>query len=333
MNDVPSSLRCRRVRLVRCALAVLAGVSIQPLPAHAQGTFGGVRVSGIEVQVDQPPRKVTAADIANSEADINRQLTQQTPRVGELIRSGGVQSQPAGNTGRPAPGPAPTRTAYSNGSLLTSATLCSPLQDPHIRAAANLALRTIIAEQINQGMGSHVVHSSSNHQLGQACNAHAEVVGHRLTVRMTIPRNRVFVRIMNSSVFSGDLDPNFFTHYDLDAVATFLLPRSTGDGIVQESMRYHVRNIDKPQSRSVTGRIAIAMNDLVAFLGGPDYIARITHDRSGRIGSLVRLDLGDVHQALRGIGSSGMRIETTHRGGMLVLRATSRPPAAGPVVN
>lgn len=332
MNHVPCSSRRRPARLVRCALAILAGLSIQSLPAHAQGTFGGVRVSGIEVLVEQPPRKVTAADIANNEADINRQLVQQTPRVGELVRSGGGHAPPAAKSGRPASAPA-TRTVYSNGNLLTSATLCAPLQDPRIRAAADLALRTVIADQINRQMGGHVVHSSSNHQLGQACSGHAEVVGQRLTVRMTIPRNRVFVRIMNSSVFSGDLDPNFFTHYDLEAVATFLLPRSTSDGIVQESLRYHVRNIDKPQSRSVTGRIAIAMNDLIGFLGGPDYIAQITHDRSGSIGSLVNLDLGALQHALRGIGSPGMRIETTHRGGMLVMRATSRPPAAGPVVN
>lgn len=332
MKHVPSPSHCRAAH-VRYALAILAGLFIQSLPAHAQATFAGVRVSGIEVLVDQPPRKVTAADIAHSEADINRHITRQTPRVSELLQSRSGAAQPVRNTGRPAPGPAPTRTVYSDGSLLASATLCSPLQDPHIRAAANMALRTIIADQINQGMGSHVVHSSSNHQLGQACNANAEIVGHRLTVKMTIPRNRVFVRIMNSSIFSGDLDPNFFTHYDLDVVATFLLPRSTSDGIVQETMRYHVRNIDKPRSRSVTGRIAIAMNDLIGFLGGPDYIARITHDRSGSIGSLAKLDLGDVHHALRAIGSPGMRIDTTHRGGLLVLHATSRPPAAGPVVN
>lgn len=317
-----------RASLGWSASMLLVALSVHGLPAHAQGTFGGVRVSGIEVIADPMPRTPKVVDAVASQTSIDRQLTRQGPLVSEALRPGGGTSKP---TGRPAT--ARPRTVYSNRNLLASASLCAPLQDPRIRAAADHALRTIIAEQVNRQMGGNVVHSQSNHQLGNNCSAHAEVTGNRLTVKMSIPRNRIFLRIMNSSIFSGDLDPNFFTHYDLVATATFLMPASPGGSIVQDTLHYHVHNVDRPQSRSVTGKIAIAMNDLIAFLGGPDYIAQIRQDRNGSLGSLINLDLAEVQRALQGTAAAGTRVETTHRNGMLVLHATSRPPPQGPIVN
>lgn len=338
----------RRSHALAAALPLLLAISPH---ADAQGQFAGVRVAGVELLAERPPRtfdpNASLPDVsrmpnvqgARPVSAADRVTTQQAsvPSVRNLPTS---PANPQGS-GRPAqskapaprpPAPAAT-TLYAAPDLLSSASLCRPLSLPGVRPALDVALLAMVREQVDRTLGGHYVHSNSNHQISQACSAHAEYHGNRLTVKMSIPRNRVFLQIMTDSPLGSYADPNFWTHYDLHLTATFRLPSTANGRIVQESLHYSASNIDKPDSRSVTGKALLAANNLSAFLGGPDFVARMRQTQHGQLGSLIGLDLAELNRSLGRAPVADARIDITHRGDQLVLRATGQPPAPGPIVN
>ena len=354
MNDQTGHRKSPPRRSYALAVALPLLLAISP-HAYAQGQFAGVRVAGVELQADRPPRtfdpsaplpdvsRMPNVQVARPVSAADRVTTQQAnvPSVRDLATG---QANPQGS-GRPAQSKAPTprppapavTTLYAAPDLLSSASLCRPLSMPGVRPALDRAMLAIVSEQVNKTLGGHYVHSNSNHQISQSCSAHAEYHGNRLTVKMSIPRNRIFLQIMTRG-FVGELapeaaDPNFWTRYDLHLTATFRLPSTANGRIVQESLHYSASNIDKPDSRSLPGKALLAANDLSVFLGGPDFVARIRQTQHGQLGSLVGLDLAELNRSLGRAPVADARIDITHRGDQLVLRATGQPPAPGPIVN
>lgn len=341
-----------RSRVSRRSLLLVLPLALIALPpvAHAQGQFAGVRVAGLELVADRPAVAIdlrTLPDVAEARivevarpAPATERITMQQATVAAARVPPAAASTPSGGA-RPAsprppaprpPAPAQT-TLYSAPGLFSSSSLCRPLSVPAVREALDRAMLAMVRGQVNPTLGGHYAHSNSNHQISHSCHAHAEYHGNRLTVRMSIPRNRIFVQVMTDSIFGSGLDPNFWTHYDLDVTATFLLPTTVNGGVVQETVSYRAYNVDRPDSRSITGKLLLVANDLSAFLGGPDFVARMRQAQAGQVGSLVGLDLADLQRAMGRAPVANARIDISHRGDRLVLRATGQPPAPGPIVN
>lgn len=339
-------------RASRRSLLLILPLALIALPpvAHAQGQFAGVRVAGLELVADRPAAAIdlrTPLDVAEARivevaraAPAAERITMQqatvaaarVPPVAASTPSGGARpASPKPPAPRPA-APAET-TLYSAPGLFSSSSLCSPLSVPAVREALDRAMLAMVRDQVNRTLGGHYAHSNSNHQISRSCHAHAEYHGNRLTVRMSIPRNRIFVQVMTDSIFGSGLDPNFWTHYDLDVTATFLLPTTVNGRVVQETVSYRAHNVDRPDSRSITGKLLLVANDLSAFLGGPDFVSRMRQAQAGQVGSLVGLDLADLQRAMGRAPVANARIDISHRGDRLVLRATGQPPAPGPIVN
>jgi hypothetical protein len=355
MKHIQYSSRSQAVRRNRYTLAVLIALSIPSLHAQAQGVFGGVRVSGVELVAERPPRVIDPnalpPDVARTpDVALARPVPASDRVTMPQATVPSVRVPPAGPSGPPGSGrPAPSKspaprppapadiTLLSAPDLFTSSSLCRPLSLPGARTALDRAMLAMLREQVNQQLGGNYVHSNSNHQFSQTCRAHAEYHGNRLTVKMSIPRNRIFLQIMTrglvGEIMSENMDPNFWTHYDLDLTATFLLPTTANGRIEQESLYYSASNIDQPDSRSFTGKLLLAANALSRFLGGPDFVARLRQTQDGQLGSLVGLDLAAFHKALEKAPVADARIDITHRGSQLVMRATQQPPAPGPRVN
>ncbi len=322
------------------------------------GGFGGVRIEGVLVTRDRPLLTAPRPDALYRPAPTLRALSPPNrsatvlSRADAPLRVAALSNAPtvqAPSPNPPAPAPAGSsradQTVFSDPTLFSNDRLCAPLHDPAIRNALNDKLREILVTQLQGHLpGGFGVHSQTNHRLGNECAARAEIVGNRITVRLQLPRNRFFARITTPDADTpfgsigapGEVDPNFYIHYDLDATATFLLPTSLDGRVVQESLQVGAVNVDRPQTRSVTGNLALAMNDIVHFLGGPDFVAQMRQDRYVSMGSLLSVDLGEWNRKLAqeiGTTPAQARIENGFRGDQLLMHLTRRAPEPGPIVH
>lgn len=352
MRSIESSRDLMR-RGAAASVVLVAALGAQPAAAQ----FGGVVIEGVQVVLEGAPADRAAAITRDTQSarvtsptpiDRARAVTQSqgvlvtrpsaAARVGGAANSGVssvATSPPPEPPARPRL-PASSQTLFDDPGLLSEVRLCGLLNDPGTRDALNTGLRNLLSSQLQSKLPSGFgLHSRTNHQLGGACSARAEVVNDRITITATVPRNRYFAQITTPGPGGSDTDPNFHIFYDLTARATLLMPKDSRGRLVLESSRVTATNITKPESRNLISNVGFAINDLVTFFGGPDAMAQVRQDRAVSFGSMVLLDLGPVNDAIgRRLQTDlpTMRFEQSYKGSVLVLTATSRPAPPGPVV-
>jgi hypothetical protein len=218
-------------------------------------------------------------------------------------------------------------------SLFTQNKICSQVVDPN-RFQLSAVLRNIIvsniARKLPKGFG---IHSSSNLQLSSDCyvgaNYYSIPSSPSVTIEVTIPNNRLFTRITTPDGFPGDLDPNFVVFFDFVIKVSLYLPTSTdqlSNSLNLGTVMVEAKNISKPVSKSVTGNLAIILNDLVSVLGGRDVVAELRKDKSFEymVGNMAKLvDLSAAKKKFESLPI--MRIENYADGSTLVLRITNEP--------
>ena len=328
-------------------IAVLgSGGCLAGLPAQAQ-QFGGARLRGVEVVVEEraaarEPVRVSGAPLATERASL---AIVTVPSVSQSVgRASGAGSGNTAATAQPQSqaqaGNWTDRRIHRDDALLTSARLCRHLANAANRQIADKALRDMLVAKVQAGLPSGFgTHSESYHRLGN-CTAEAtvNVAARRLVVTARAPATRFFVRITTPDApliggLPGGADPNFGINYDMNIRAIFILPTHAGGRVVQESVHYSATNVGRPQTRSVTGNLLLAMNGFVSFLGGPDFTAAIPREVNFSHGSLISLDLDSLNRPLAQSLPQDARIDIIPHASNLLLRVTTRPPTAGPVVN
>lgn len=213
--------------------------------------------------------------------------------------------------------------------FLTPVELCARfLSTPGLNDRLRDTMVNRIRSKLPSGFG---IHSQTNHQLSGECQARAELVANTIGITVNLVRNRLFTRITTPSGFPGSLDPNFVVTYDLTLRTNIVLPTTPAQRVTQGPMTLLGTNVSRPESRSITGNMVIAADDIIQFLGGDGFLA------AARQGGMVQLPGTDAAVSalnarldpLRSAAPAGTRVEIYPRGNLAVMHATARP---GPVV-
>lgn len=151
-------------------------------------------------------------------------------------------------------------------------------------------------------------------------------------MRIVVPANRLFVRITTPGILPGAADPNFAMTYDLTLRTALTLPDSLAGSVVQGPVVAAASNVSPPQTNSITGNLALAANDVVAFLGGSNFVGAL---RRGGAARIPGIDAGAaaLNSRLAGFRASappGTRLDNYQQDNLVIVLATRRPPPAGP---
>ena len=229
-----------------------------------------------------------------------------------------------------APNSSGTVPVYADPTFLTPVELCARfLNTPGL----NDRLRNSMVDQVRPGLPSGFgIHSETNHQLSSDCRARAELVMRNVNVTVRLYGNRFFARITTPSGVPGGLDPNFAVHYDLTLRTSLILPDSPGGRVTQGPMTLSATNISRPETRSMTGGLVLAVDDLVQFLGGQGFLAAA---RQGGIAQLPGTDaavsaLNARLDSLRLASPPDTRLDIYPNRNVVVAHATRLPPPTGP---
>ncbi|WP_158218754.1 LGFP repeat-containing protein [Roseateles aquatilis] len=219
---------------------------------------------------------------------------------------------------------------FRDPTLFSPSELCARfLNQPGLDDTLRNALLSRIRPKLPRGFG---IHSQSNHALGKSCAARAELWSRSVSIRLVVPHNRLFVRVTTPDGFPGGLDPNFAVTYDLVVRTSITFPDTVAGSVVQGPITVQGLNVSEPQTHSITGNLAIAVNDLIGFLGGPDLFAAM---RQGGVAQMSGVNTGtaQLNQKLAQLRSSvpaGTRIDLMPEADLVAVVATTRPAPPGP---
>jgi hypothetical protein len=219
---------------------------------------------------------------------------------------------------------------YRDPTLFSHAELCARFLDqPGLNDTLRNTLISRIRSKLPSGFG---IHSQTNHTTGQSCEARAELWPHSVSILIRVPGNRLFVRVTTPDGFPGSLDPNFVVTYDLIVRTSITFPETVAGSVVQGPVTVQGTNVSRPESRSVTGNLVIAANDIISFLGGPDFFAAV---RQGGVAQMSSVNTGvaQLNQKLAQVRNGappGTRIELYPEGALVAVLATNRPLPPGP---
>ncbi|KWW32736.1 LGFP repeat-containing protein [Cupriavidus metallidurans] len=219
---------------------------------------------------------------------------------------------------------------YRDPTLMSHAELCARfLNQPGLNDTLRNTLISRIRPKLPSGFG---IHSQSNHTTGTSCAARSELWPHSVSILIRVPGNRLFVRVTTPDGFPGAVDPNFAVTYDLIIRTSITFPDTVAGSVVQGPVTVEGTNVSRPESRSVTGNLVIAVNDISSFLGGPDFFAAV---RQGGIAQMSGVNTGAalLNQKLAQLRNSappGTRLELYPQDSLVAVVATNRPPPQGP---
>ncbi|WP_017462557.1 hypothetical protein [Dyella ginsengisoli] len=286
---------------------------------RAQTGFTGTPVTGVRVVIDPVPQDPKLGTKVKSAMD-DRFIHQIATMPSLPKRPGDISTPPTHYR--------PVQVLYADPLLFSSERMCAPLHVPAIRTQVNEQLKNVIKAQVMRALPRHFgVHSSSNHQLGAGCDAAATVMSNWVSLTLLVPHNRMFIRITTPDGVPGALDPDFVVFYDLRITATIHLPTSLHDKVALGPLNFAAINISKPESRSITGQLATAINDFMHFLGGPDFVARLRENRYVTVNPPLAIDLSEWNRRLAAAHlPADMRIENIPEGDQLVSHLTTRKP-------
>jgi hypothetical protein len=222
------------------------------------------------------------------------------------------------------------REVFRDRTLFSHAELCARfMNQPGLNERLRDSFVSRIRPKLPSGFG---VHSQSNHSVGATCEARAELWPRSISVMIRVPRNRMFVRVTTPDGFPGALDPNFAVTYDLVLRTTITFPETLSGNITQGPVTIEGVNVSRPQSNSITGSLLIVANDVISFLGGPDFVAAL---RRGGVARLTGLDTGVASlnarlAQLRSGAPAETRLELLPQNSMALVLATTRRPPPGP---
>jgi len=305
-------------------LLLLVTLHYVPFSAEAQTLpFGaGTPVTGMKVFVE---------DVTAVPSNLNSNTSTTIPsgsntQVGNKLTS----KRPSSNT--PAAAPAQKNT----GVLLNDANFfndgyCTKLLPAARGLLAAQIKKELLAKangQLPSGIG---LHSETNIQLGEGCITQSYFIGSstpQVTTEITIPRVRLFVRITTPDGVSGALDPNFVVYFDLVATSARPLPTHTSQADTafrKRPLTLQVKNISRPETKSLTGNLIIAANNLIDIMGGPDFIELLR--KNDQIKTTFE-DVGDGidYTKIKALltGKPPMRVDSYSENGILVLKATNK---------
>jgi LGFP repeat len=219
---------------------------------------------------------------------------------------------------------------YRDPTLFSHAELCARfMNQPSLNDTLRNALISRIRPKLPSGFG---IHSQTNHTTGTSCEARAELWPHSVSIQVRVPGNRLFVRVTTPDGFPGSLDPNFVVTYDLIVRTSITFPETIAGSVIQEPVAVQGTNVSRPESRSITGNLVIAVNDLSSFLDGPDFFAAI---RRGGVAQMSGINTGTAQlnqklAQLRNGAPSGTRLELYPQDALAAVLATNQPPPPGP---
>lgn len=219
---------------------------------------------------------------------------------------------------------------YRDPTLLSHAELCARFLDqPGLNDTLRNTLISRIRPKLPSGFG---IHSQSNHTMGTSCEGRAELWPHSVSILIRVPGNRLFVRVTTPDGVPGSVDPNFVVTYDLIVRTSITFPDTVAGSVVQGPVTVQGTNVSRPESRSVTGKLVIAANDISSFLGGPDFFAAV---RQGGVAQMSGVSTGTalLNQKLaqmRNGAPPGTRLELYPQGALVAVLATNRPLPPGP---
>jgi hypothetical protein len=229
-----------------------------------------------------------------------------------------------------APGSAQPVVAYDDPFVFAPSELCAGFLDrPELDATIRNTLIARIRGKLPSGFG---IHSQTNHQLGTTCSSRSEFAVSKLSIRIVVPNNRLFIRMTTPNGFPGGLDPNFVLTYDLTLRTSITFPASVAGSVVQGPVMVVATNISRPQTNSITGNLTLASDDLVRFLGGDGFVSAM---RQGGASQLPGIDTGvntlnaKLNQ-VRASAPSGVRLDSYQQGDLVIVLATNRPQSRGP---
>jgi LGFP repeat len=219
---------------------------------------------------------------------------------------------------------------YREPTLFSHSELCARfLNQPGLNDTLRNTLISRVRQKLPSGFG---IHSQTNHTTGTSCEARTELWSNSVSILIRVPGNRMFVRVTTPDGFPGSLDPNFVVTYDLIVRTSIRFPKMVTGSVVQEPVTVQGANVSRPESRSVTGNLVIAANDIISFLGGSDFIAAVRQGGVAQISS-VNTGVAQLNQKLaqlRNVSPPGTRIEVYPQGDLVAVLATNRPLPPGP---
>ncbi len=199
---------------------------------------------------------------------------------------------------------------------------------PNLSGGIKKTILGNISRKLPRGFG---IHSSSNLQLGEDCNIETYFFSNSpvptFEIEISIPHNRLFTRITTPDGYPGSLDPNFITFFDFTIRVPLSIPGNTSqlyNFLDEEEVTVEAKNISKPVTKSVTGNLAIIINDIVSIFSGNDMIANLQRDKTFNytITNISKLiDLSSAKKTFTGLPP--MRIDSYINESVLMLRATN----------
>ncbi len=213
---------------------------------------------------------------------------------------------------------------YRDSTLFSPSELCARfLNQPGLNDTFRNALLSRIRPKLPGGFG---IHSQSNHSTGMSCEARTELGPHSISIQIRVPHNRLFVRVTTPDGLPGSLDPNFAVTYDLVVHTSITFPDTVAGTLVQGPVTVQGMNVSPPQTHSITGNLVIAANDIVGFLGGPDFFAAM---RKGGVTQMSGVNAGtaQLNQKLAQLRSSapaGTRINLVPEADFAAVVVTNR---------
>ena len=190
----------------------------------------------------------------------------------------------------------------------------------------NVALKDAIRSQVNPRMGDFSIHSNAMMQMTNNCNFRAEVVtacADRMKLRMFLPGNAFRFQVTTPTPLGSWSDPQFTVGFDVEAVATIVLPQQAGGQVGLGASTFRVTNV-RLDSRNVTGDAALALVKVRDYFTGDDLVGRLAQDREFNFPS-ISSSLGGINAAF-GQVPQGYRVNACMAGEQMRLDATDVVP-------
>lgn len=250
---------------------------------------------------------------------VEHQMTQQ-----ERIKSKVTRMTPGNN---PAPANQPSNVLFYSPDLFSTAFISS-FFTPALRQELTSRLRALILREIGRklpkGFG---IHSQSNLQLGSNYLVESGYFQHEInpsvSIKATIPGNRLFVRITTPKGVPSGLDPDAEIFFDLEASCPIKLPTHTIENTALPRLgdiRIVATHISKPKSNNMISKLLI--DYLIPAIEGPQFFNQLRQDRSFVIPTRALNDkMTEIRRSISGVPA--MRIENYVDGPLLILKATN----------
>jgi hypothetical protein len=144
-----------------------------------------------------------------------------------------------------------------------------------------------------------------NVQLGSSPDLTLDTSGNPIKLTLVLRGNSVAATSTTDTALGKWADPRFSFTFDVTLRMELPVPSATQPVLVNKAVAT-LSNVSKPDSHGVVADVISLMNDIVAFVGGPDFLRKAAESMNGRAFDITRqINEGGSLQGLP--GSPGLK--------------------------